>query len=771
MALEGLFGLPQPQVRKSSPSMCFEHKSVMSNMLSNFLSTVISTVGTGKTTTLIHLARRAAQVGHQNITYVTFNRAAARDGQVRFFRDLHQPVCQLDARTLHSCAMNLLSKQRRETMDEEEEPWDHNPKFLKEEVLRHHIETVLGDDIEAFLQPCYRTIELRRMSINGSAEQKDKKIREQKQNAKEQVVFYLFKTLQQLCRKSYGVEELLNPTSWERVYYPAKKYHNERNGSGEHAGFSCTAYRRKEGCYAEMIHKFWQYLEQEQLRTFDVEMKRAQLSRIQIPGTMLLVDECQDMDGCQIDWVAKQVEYGTHVYMVGDAAQTIYGFRGAKSSYMVNLGGDVINCTLTTSWRFGQSIARIANVVLFAKEKSPQTTGNKTKSWIPYRVTGGSSIQGRVTSESILDQCASEGQQVTIIAFANATLLEEAVKLLGMDVGRGHDDDGPFGHVVSQVASSPGSQASTESEENHSQDQSPLVVPKIHVNGAGSASGRTKWRKDIKKIDALYRLYNSPAGQTMILPTNLFPEFRDRAVSFNTFVQEMKDREMNHYAAALSVVSKFGDRTMEAVDLFEKEVIIKSHKAEDADFILSTCHAAKGLEWDNVQLCSDFTEAFRSFDDEGPPKSELVPSEGSPGVKRHVRSTWQFKIPNFGDNLNLLYVACTRAKKLLGVPESFKELFRDLDALQDFVRTQHRRAHRDFFAPRAAGSQQQQEEQALVYIPGRNRPLTEEQAGRLYEDICKPLRAEQGIGREDHLSKTLLPAFIPAAALDEEDDE
>ncbi len=45
---------------------------------------------------------------------------------------------------------------------------------------------------------------------------------------------------------------------------------------------------------------------------------------------------------------------------------------------------------------------------------------------------------------------------------------------------------------------------------------------------------------------------------------------------------------------------------MEAMELFKREVIDKNYKAEEADIILSTCHAAKGMEWDHVQVCEDF---------------------------------------------------------------------------------------------------------------------------------------------------------------------
>jgi hypothetical protein len=82
-------------------------------------------------------------------------------------------------------------------------------------------------------------------------------------------------------------------------------------------------------------------IEQLDIRTYDIEVKRAQLFQLEIPGTILLVDESQDMDGCQVDWVARQqVGFGAHVYVVGDPAQTIYGFRQAKSQHLMDLNAD-----------------------------------------------------------------------------------------------------------------------------------------------------------------------------------------------------------------------------------------------------------------------------------------------------------------------------------------------------------------------------------------------------------------------------------------------
>ena len=83
--------------------------------------------------------------------------------------------------------------------------------------------------------------------------------------------------------------------------------------------------------FADLCVEIWEHAVQHNLRTFDIEIKKAQLKGLRISSSVLLVDESQDMDQCQVDWIDQQKQHGTHVYFVGDMAQCIYGFRGAKS--------------------------------------------------------------------------------------------------------------------------------------------------------------------------------------------------------------------------------------------------------------------------------------------------------------------------------------------------------------------------------------------------------------------------------------------------------
>lgn len=82
------------------------------------------------------------------------------------------------------------------------------------------------------------------------------------------------------------------------------------------------------------------------------------------------------------------------------------------------------------------------------------------------------------------------------------------------------------------------------------------------------------------------------------------------------------------------------------------EVKLKTvNKAERADIILTTAHKAKGLEWNNIVLANDFLSIGRKIKNNERKKSKnkklIIPRE----------------------ELNLIYVAITRAKKELYIPE------------------------------------------------------------------------------------------------------
>jgi len=76
-------------------------------------------------------------------------------------------------------------------------------------------------------------------------------------------------------------------------------------------------------------------------------------------------------------------------------------------------------------------------------------------------------------------------------------------------------------------------------------------------------------------------------------------------------------------------------------NLYYELEINEVSKERNAEVILTTGHKSKGLEWDNVYISKDFSESIC--------KARL-------GETEHI-----------DDEFNLIYVACTRARKKLNI--------------------------------------------------------------------------------------------------------
>ena len=107
---------------------------------------------------------------------------------------------------------------------------------------------------------------------------------------------------------------------------------------------------------------------------------------------------------------------------------------------------------LTRTFRFGESIGRVANGVLYIKEHSEQTR-EKNQLWVPYRITP-SDVECTVTTEKL--QCPK-----TVIGRTNYALAQAAWELLdekpGIRIALNGDGEGAgrnkFSTVFSQLSS------------------------------------------------------------------------------------------------------------------------------------------------------------------------------------------------------------------------------------------------------------------------------------------------------------------------------
>lgn len=218
---------------------------------------------------------------------MTFAKAAAVDGARRIQEALqgfpNPPT--IEARTLHSCAMRLLSEERKEEFNEDE----HNGRLMDDEALQALVKTVCQREVEEFLAHV-------REEVLAKTKGDMRKAAPMLQAAERQVCFFVFKCFSQFCRSPWTLEQFKDPHFKRRNYYPSEVFHKE-GGEGEKQGFPPMVYKFKVGRYADLACLVWDAASEQGIRSFDIEMKRAQLKSLRIPGSLLLVDESQDMDG------------------------------------------------------------------------------------------------------------------------------------------------------------------------------------------------------------------------------------------------------------------------------------------------------------------------------------------------------------------------------------------------------------------------------------------------------------------------------------------
>lgn len=105
------------------------------------------------------------------------------------------------------------------------------------------------------------------------------------------------------------------------------------------------------------------------LRGLDSAKGKQYLASVQY----LLVDEVQDLDTVQYELVLKHVAAGVRVMAVGDAAQTLYGFRGADIRLLDRLRSAVPTMHtyhLRGNFRSHAQLVQLANTVIDKKMKA-----------------------------------------------------------------------------------------------------------------------------------------------------------------------------------------------------------------------------------------------------------------------------------------------------------------------------------------------------------------------------------------------------------------
>lgn len=119
--------------------------------------------------------------------------------------------------------------------------------------------------------------------------------------------------------------------------------------------------------------------------THDVYLKYWQLQKPKIDADLILLDEAQDVSAPMYSVFVSQ-EHARRI-LVGDRHQAIYDFRGAINAMQYAADDGAETLYLTKTFRFGQSIADLANRILaMYKGEEHRIRTNKTDSKITNRI-------------------------------------------------------------------------------------------------------------------------------------------------------------------------------------------------------------------------------------------------------------------------------------------------------------------------------------------------------------------------------------------------
>lgn len=133
--------------------------------------------------------------------------------------------------------------------------------------------------------------------------------------------------------------------------------------------FNRSEYEATVVAYARLLWKLRINPASPILATHDTYLKLYQLSKPDLSAyEVVYLDEAQDTNDCVIDIVSN---LKSKIVLVGDPHQQIYSWRGSVNA-MEKF--DCALATLSTSFRFGQEIAHIANLILNSGNEVPTLT-------------------------------------------------------------------------------------------------------------------------------------------------------------------------------------------------------------------------------------------------------------------------------------------------------------------------------------------------------------------------------------------------------------
>jgi len=167
------------------------------------------------------------------------------------------------------------------------------------------------------------------------------------------------------------------------------------------------------------------------------------------------------------------------------------------------------------------------------------------------------------------------------------------------------------------------------------------------IHFLGNASGYSVFLEGLKDVFYLSTNDRGKIKDIYISSFDNYYDFRD--------VVNHKDHPEVEFQSRIRIVEKYKDKFFDAISKIQDNIVPR----EDADIILATAHKSKGSEFDNVILADDYPSLLS----DGHLKQDVLIAE-----------------------VNLLYVAATRAKKILQVNRQIIDVLNVLEGKEEVIK-------------------------------------------------------------------------------------
>lgn len=360
-----------------------------------------------------------------------------------------------------------------------------------------------------------------------------------------------------------------------------------------------------------LTHAGYMKLYSLQRSRLDLDMSK---SKTRTGYDIILLDEAQDIAPVMFDIIYRQDKCAK--VLVGDSHQQIYNFTGA-TNVLDGISKRVppqfiTHRRLVRSFRFGPSIANIANAALRLKEEPALLIGARALDIETHAVYTSRSNENLFQHLRVGEK---RREQLTILVRSNASLIAAMAKLvMSKDIKLS---------VVGGIEA--------------------LKLEQI-VDFVRLMNGETSAIQD----KYIRRFIPHGSGGAHSDPHSLNDNQGNALTRIALIAENQDDFDM---LTRIRIAETYGQNIFEIVaQIRAADVGAKSEHM--ADFVLSTAHKSKGLEWDSVLIWNDFINI------------DCAVKYGDNYVLREEGPYGDATVKDIDvDEINLLYVAVTRARK------------------------------------------------------------------------------------------------------------